>query len=66
MPIGIHLLDVFFEDAAHMELEESEALAEIMIGVHRHNFIDPKIEDDLMKEILNEYRIFLNKTGEKE
>lgn len=48
-----------------MGLSESEALAEIMIGVHKYNFIDAKIEDAMMKEILNEYRLYLKKTEKK-
>ena len=60
------MLDVFFEDVVELGLEESEALAEIMIGVHKYNFIDPRIEEALMREILNEYRIHLKKTSEKE
>jgi hypothetical protein len=63
VPIGIHLLDVFFEDVAELGLDESQALAEIMVGVHKHNFVDPNIEDALRSGILSEYRIYLKKTG---
>jgi hypothetical protein len=65
VPIGIHMLDVFFEDVAEMGLDESGAIAEIMIGVRTHNFVDPKMEDDLMREILKEYQLYLEKIGKK-
>jgi hypothetical protein len=57
------MLDVFFEDVAEMGLNESAAVDEIMIGVHKHNFMDPKIEHDLRNEIRKEYRLYLKKIG---